>query len=89
MRVERAGLAEIRQQPGGDIDQARAVAERLRGLARENKQLLERAMVAQNRVMACIARAVPKAIGRGNGYGTNGAHATSRLMPPVALSSRA
>jgi len=78
-----------RRGPVPPSPQARAIAQRLHGLARENKLLLERAMVAQNRVMACIARAVPKAIGRGHGYGANGAHATSRLMPPVALSSRA
>lgn len=78
-----------RRGPVPPSPQARAITQRLHGLARENKLLLERAMVAQNRVMACIARAVPKAIGRGNFYGANGAHASSRLMPPVALSSRA
>lgn len=66
-----------------------AIAGRLKQLADENKTLLERAMVAQNRVMACIAAAIPKTIGQDGRYGAGGTVAITRSMPAVALSARA
>jgi len=69
--------------------QGRAQAGQLRDLAAQNKILLERAMVAQNRVMACIARAVPKAMAQGGPYGAGGGQSRPRNMPAVAFSARA
>lgn len=62
--------------------------ERLTMLAAENKILLERAMAAQNQIMACIARAVPKALQNGR-YGAGGHATPAQTIPPVALSARA
>jgi flagellar biosynthesis/type III secretory pathway chaperone len=67
---------------------AQAIGLRLRDLAHTNKTLLERAMVAQNRVMACIARAIPRSVNHSGSYGAHGGPAALRSMPPVALSSR-
>lgn len=69
--------------------EAIAAAERLRILAEDNRRLLERAMVAQKRVLACIAAAVPAAMARQQGYGATGTTAAKRMPPPVALSARA
>ena len=66
-----------------------AAAERLHGLAAQNKLLLERAITAQRRVMACIARAIPKANNRGGRYGAKGGAPTSGTIQPVALLARA
>lgn len=68
---------------------ALSAASRLKTLVSENKVLLERAITAQNRVMACIARAVPKAMDRSGRYGSGGHSAAPHSMPPVALSARA
>jgi hypothetical protein len=53
---------------------SRDLAERLRILAQENKALLERAITAQGRVIAVIARAAapPKQYGESHGRGTAG-----------------
>jgi hypothetical protein len=61
----------------------------LAALADDNKRLLERAMVAQNRVMACIARAIARAMPAASGYGAPGCMPRPRNLPPVALSSSA
>jgi flagellar biosynthesis/type III secretory pathway chaperone len=65
------------------------LGQHLRDLTDTNKRLLERAMVAQNRVMACIARAVPRALQQQSGYGAQGAKTIPRGIPPVALSNQA
>lgn len=82
-------LAAQRNGPARPTPEALAVAERLRTLADSNKRLLERAMAAQTRVMACIARAIPKAVNQTARYGAGGLAAGPRTLPPVALSSRA
>lgn len=69
--------------------EAMAAAERLRILAIDNKLLLERALVAQSRLLACIARAVPAAVARNRNYAASGASASMTRPPPVALSARA
>ncbi len=69
--------------------EARADILRLMELAAVNKSLLERAMVAQNRIMGCIARAMPKAASRDARYGASGMTTTLRSVAPVALFSRA
>jgi hypothetical protein len=68
---------------------AREDAARLKQLILENKRLLERAMVVQDRVLGCIARAMPRAMGQEGRYGANGASRTARALPPMALSARA
>ena len=66
-----------------------ALAERLQLGATTNKRLLERAIAAQNRVMACIARAVPKAAERGGRYRATGTAVQTSLTPAVAFRSQA
>jgi hypothetical protein len=60
----------------------------LLALATENKKLLERAMLAQKRVLACIARAVPRALGQAGAYAAGGKTKPPQQMPPIALSAR-
>ena len=67
---------------------SRELASRLEGLAARNKLLLERAIIAQNRVMACIARAVPKTLANGGRYGATG-QASSTAAISVAFSAKA
>ncbi len=67
----------------------RALAAQLTELSTTNKTLLERAMIAQNRVLACIARALPKAEAHQRQYGARGTQQAQRSSPPVALFSRA
>lgn len=69
--------------------EAVVAAERLRILATDNRRLLERAMVAQKRLLACIARAVPAAAARNRNYAASGASTQATRPPPVALSARA
>lgn len=66
-----------------------ALAARLVALSQANKSLLERAMLAQNRIMACIARALPKAAAQHSPYGARGTQPPPRSVRPVALFSRA
>lgn len=66
-----------------------AQGRRLKTLVHDNKHLLERAMVAQNRVMACIARAVPRALPQSSRYGASGQTSTLQALPPIALSNSA
>src|SRR5690242_17328046 len=66
---------------------ALAVATRLRGLAAENRTLLERAIAAQSRVIGIIARAVPP--GPNPRYAANGALAQPGRPVALALSARA
>ena len=62
---------------------------RLAALAQTNKALLERAMAAQKRVIGCIARAVPRALGESRPYAANGRNQRPTQMPPISLSSNA
>ena len=68
---------------------ARAEITGLLALAAENKALLERAMLAQRRVLSCIARAVPKALGQAGNYNAGGKTRSLAQMPPITLSSQA
>ena len=67
----------------------RQAAERLRRLSATNKALLERALLAQDRILACIARALPRALAQGGRYSAGGGSLTTVKHPPVALSARA
>lgn len=67
----------------------REATDRLRALAATNKTLLERAMLAQDRILGCIARALPRAVTQGGRYGACGANVAQARLPPVALSARA
>lgn len=87
--------------------QARAVADELRGppsvrlrqlagelgdLSSENKRLLERALVVQGRVIASLARAVPRAraaVAGVRNYSADGRLAASRSTGAMALFARA
>jgi hypothetical protein len=62
------------------------VARRVGSLALENRQLLERAIVAQQRVIGIVVRAVAS-VAVGPGYGASGRSETATL--PLALSTRA
>lgn len=64
-------------------------ATRLRDLGQENRTLLERAILAQDRVLACIARAIPKGLASETRYGAKGREAKRHSTRPVALSARA
>jgi len=63
---------------------------RLRALAAENQQLLERAITVQGRVIGIIARALPRALRdpAATRYGAHGRAAPMRLSA-VAVSARA
>jgi len=65
---------------------AREVAVRLGMLAEENRRLLERAIVVQERVIGTLAHAVrPKALG----YGARGGRTVASRPGAIALSARA
>jgi hypothetical protein len=66
---------------------AREAATRLAALAAENRRLLERALAIQKRVLAVIARAVPKALGPVARYGARGGLAQA-AAPPLIVSAR-
>lgn len=68
--------------------QSRDLAARLQRLAARNKLLLERAILAQNRVMACIARAVPKMSAGSGRYGAKGQMPGAAVIS-VAFTARA
>ncbi len=61
---------------------------RLRALAAENRRLLERALAAQGRVIAVIARAAGKHPATAPRYGASGALAGPRTPAPLAISAR-
>ena len=67
---------------------ARTTVEDLMRLAAANKALLERALAAQKRVMSCIARAVPKALGDARPYAATGRTRPPPHMPPISLCAR-
>ncbi len=72
--------------------QLRQLAGELGELSAENKRLLERAMVVQGRVIASLARAVPRAraaIANVHNYAADGRPARSWSPSAVALSARA
>ena len=61
---------------------------RLKAAAAENKQLLERAITVQGRVIGIVVKALPRALDSAPRYGAQGASRLARL-PPVALSASA
>ena len=72
-----------------EIDDAmQALSLRLRVAASENKQLLERAMVAQQHVMSLLAQAARQAAPSGR-YGARGAYVGRLTEGAFALSARA
>ena len=82
-------LAAQRTTPPPERSAWLAEGQRLAALAQENKRLLERAMMAQNRVMACIARAIPRAVSHFAGYGASGRAPLMAASPPITLSNSA
>ncbi len=78
-------LAICKSTPPPDAAAWLAEGTRLNTLVLDNKRLLERAMVAQNRVMACIARAVPRAMPHTTGYGASGRTPSMTAAPPIAM----
>lgn len=78
-----AFVAALRQAPGS----MPAQADRLRGLAEENRHLLEHALLVQRRVVGLVARAVPKALAPAARYGATGSLAHARTAP-VLVSAR-
>jgi hypothetical protein len=85
-----AALVASQCEPVGD-DEAdrRARTQRLGALAAANRQLLERAIIVQDRVLGMIASALPQATGRDGGYGAGGRNLTPHALPPMALSAQA
>lgn len=81
-------VAAVRGKPALPASSRAAVAQ-LIALSAENKALLERAMAAQRRVIAVIARAVPKALGDANPYNAAGRTRPPRSMPAISLSANA
>ena len=67
---------------------ARGMVGELLRLATANKALLERALAAQKRVLSCIARAVPKALGDARPYAATGRTRPPPNMPPISLFAR-
>lgn len=71
-------------------DEVARLGDRLRALAEENRRLLARAIAVQERVLATVARAVPKALAAAAPrYGAGGGLRPSVCVPPIALSARA
>ena len=70
-------------------DSARQVAERLRVLGEANRRLLERAIHVQGRVLASIAKALPKALATAPRYGAGGSLTAAPQMRAFTLSARA
>ncbi|HTN11476.1 MAG TPA: hypothetical protein VL154_10955 [Acetobacteraceae bacterium] len=85
--------ARVAAQEGAVEAPLRAMAEtvgvRLAGLATENKRLLERALLVQQRVIGSIARAVPRALETAPRYDAGGGIAGAARPPPVALTAQA
>lgn len=85
----------LRARPAFDPSDAeradwRRLGDTLRGLGEENRRLLERAIAVQGRVLASIARAVPKALaGAAPRYGAGGGLRPAARVPAIALSARA
>lgn len=74
--------------PPAPRDAATSLGVRLRALAAENRRLLERALAAQGRVIAVIARAARKQPAAAPRYGASGALAGPRTPAPLAISAR-
>jgi len=82
-----ADLTAFGQSAAGTSDPALvSTAKRLDGLAMDNRRLLERAMVAQQRVIGIVVRAAASTVVQSS-YGGRGRRA--RLIDPMALSTRA
>lgn len=84
--------AHARLAAGGAIEaglrgMAETVGERLDRLAAENRQLLERALMVQRRVIGVIARAAPPALQAAPRYDREGGIAGRRRPPPVVLAA--
>lgn len=75
-----------REQTGADVDTEPAAA-RLLDAARENRRLLERAMLVQKRMLAIVVSAVPAAMPQVGRYGTGG-RPVGPSVPPVMVSAR-
>lgn len=65
------------------------VVRRLADLAAENRLLLERAMAVQQRVLAIIAEAAPRASAMAPRYGAAGGLVGARTALPVAIAASA
>jgi hypothetical protein len=75
--------------PTVPADEWAKIGRRLALLVQANKKLLERAMIAQDRIIACIARAITRAMPPVAAYGAQGSPAQRRGLPPMALSNSA
>jgi hypothetical protein len=79
--------------PGANAPELARLARRLDEAASRNRQLLERGIVVQGRVLAAVARAIPRALAAqapghyAPRYGASGGASTARM--PLALSMRA
>lgn len=74
--------------PAGAV-QVPEVVRRLGDLAAENRLLLERAMAVQQRVLAIIAEAAPRASAVAPRYGAAGGLVGARTALPVAIAASA
>ncbi len=88
-----AAAVERARHAGGLLaDQQRSAAlagTRLRELGAENRRLLEHGLHLQGRVLAAIAKALPKATGGPPRYGASGSLTQARRVQPITLSARA
>jgi hypothetical protein len=85
-----ARFIEVQASPIGATHRqaAEQLAQRLRSLAAENRVLLERAIIAQGRVIGVIARAAAPAVAP-SGYGRRGRSCHAGRPAAYALSARA
>ena len=85
-----AALAALVDARTGDATPAaaRAAVARARALMAENRTLLERAMMVQNRIIGLIAGAMRAAAG-GRGYRSDGQRAPAGAAAAYAVSARA
>jgi flagellar biosynthesis/type III secretory pathway chaperone len=81
-------LEEAGRLPGGsELPSFISTARRLNDLARENRHLLGRAIVAQQRLIGIVAQAASAARTERSAYGAGGC--TTIATRPVAMSTRA
>lgn len=83
-RTRQSGGLSAAQRP-----QAERLGARLRELGEENRRLLERAIHVQGRVLASIAKALPRAQGTAARYGASGHLTGARRVQAIAFSARA
>jgi hypothetical protein len=82
-----ADLGEAGERTSKQTPEMLAAAGRIDRLARDNRRLLERAIVAQQRVIGIMVGAAQAARSREPAYGASGSLATT--SGPLALSTRA